>query len=247
MLVSLASTGQDIVPPQKSAHAKQISFAINISSDYSYRTLKNDDGSAISSIIIDSRNKYEEPKFGYTAGLNIHYALFKHLSFEAGLQYSNKGYGIKKMELTYGDMIDPRFGFVYPTNSAEMVTHVKSIYTNAYLDVPVRAIFTFGNKRIHFISSIGVTTNILLESKHTNIKEYENGDKKRETYTDHNDFNKINITPTASLVINYMVSDKINISAEPTFRYGLLKITDTPVTYYLWNCGLNISIYYVLK
>jgi hypothetical protein len=34
---------------------------------------------------------------------------------------------------------------------------------------------------------------------------------------------------------------------EPTFRYGLLKIIDQPVTAYLWSAGLNITCYYALK
>jgi hypothetical protein len=116
MMISFAAFGQDIEKPKASAEFKRLLIGLNISPDYCYRTLKNNDDSAIGSMIIDLRNKNEVPKIGYTAGLNICYNISRHLGIEAGVQYSNKGYAFKNSDLVFGDMIDPRYGFAYTLN-----------------------------------------------------------------------------------------------------------------------------------
>jgi hypothetical protein len=37
------------------------------------------------------------------------------------------------------------------------------------------------------------------------------------------------------------ISPIMRIKVEPTFRYGLLKITDTPVSGHWYSGGLNVS------
>jgi hypothetical protein len=58
-------------------------------------------------------------------------------------------------------------------------------------------------------------------------------------YSDHTDkskyigktkFNQVNISPTASMGLDYKITSRINARFEPTFRYGILQIIDAPVT-----------------
>lgn len=247
MVISLAAFSQDNLESKVATKFKRLLFGVNISPDYCYRTLKNNDGSSIASILIDLHNKKQEFKIGYTAGLNICYSVSKKWEVELGVQYSNKGYSYKNSEFTFGDMIDPRFGFVYTTNNTQAPTNVKFIYNHIYLDVPVRAIFSFGEKRIHFVTSVGVEMNILLKATQTSVWGYENGDTKRETHDQPYNYKTYNISPTVSVGLDYKISNKINLKAEPTFRYGLLKIIEAPITAYLWNGGLNITCYYAIK
>lgn len=247
MMISLAAFGQDSLKSKVSTEFNRLLFGVNVSPDYCYRTLSNNDGSSTSSMIIDLRNDKEVAKIGYTAGLNICYNICKHLGVEVGVQYSNKGYAFKKSDLTFGDMIDPRYGFVYPVYNSIVPSKIKFIDNYIYVDVPMRAIFSFGEKRIHFVTSIGVMTNILLKATQTSVVEYENGDTKRQTQDQKYDFKTLDISPTVSVGLDYKISSKINLSVEPTFRYGLVKIIDTPVTAYLWSRGLNITCYYSLK
>jgi len=247
MIISLATLGQDTLQKATTTEFKRLLFGVNISADYCYRTLKNNNGNSTTSSIIDLRDKSEEPKLGYTAGLNICYNFSKHLGIEAGLQYSNKGYAFKNSELTFADMIDPRYGFIYPGNGGVGPKKVKFIYNHIYLDVPVRVIFSFGEKRIQFVTSVGLTTNIFIKATQTSIFEYENGDTKRETNDQQYNFRSINISPILSAGIDYRINHRINLRVEPTIRYGILKIIDAPLTTYLWSSGLNFSCYYTLK
>jgi hypothetical protein len=49
-----------------------------------------------------------------------------------------------------------------------------------------------------------------------------------------------------SVGIDYRINEKMNLRIEPTFRYGVLKIIDTPVTGYLYSGGINVVYYYGL-
>ncbi|MGB3948391.1 MAG: outer membrane beta-barrel protein [Bacteroidia bacterium] len=240
LLFSIALFGQS-----DTIKSKKLLIGLTASPDICYRTLKNNDGSATSSMVIDSRNSYEIPKLGYSTGFSICYSVSNHVGFETGLQYSNKGEKFVNSNLTFGDAIDPRRGFTYTNGSAP--TKIKLIYNYNYIDVPLRTIFTFGNRKTQFISSIGVTTNIFINYTQKSIIIFENGDKERNTQNQQYTFNPINFSPTVSLGVDYRFTEKINLRIEPTFRYGLIKIIDTPVTSYLWSGGLSFSCYYRIQ
>jgi hypothetical protein len=124
---------------------------------------------------------------------------------------------------------------------------VKLISNFIYADIPLKIFFRHGEKRIQFISGIGITTNFLIKVTQTNIFKYKNGEVERKTEKQPYDFRSINISPTVSFGIAYQLTSKLNLRAEPAFRYGIIKITDTPITAYLWSAGLNFSCYYALK
>jgi hypothetical protein len=46
--------------------------------------------------------------------------------------------------------------------------------------------------------------------------------------------------------VDYKLNNKMHLLAEPTFRYGIIKTKDAPVTEHLWNAGLNVGFYYSL-
>lgn len=244
----LKLSGQGVNDSTTKSFNKFWSVGVNFSADYCYRTLDNGDGSAMSDIIISSRDEYEIPKFGYTTGLTVCYHISELFSVEGGLQYSNKGYDFDEeaVAIDFGDMIDPRYGFVYIPNPNPVVSW--DFYNNAiYLDVPVRANFSFGKRKIKFIGSAGFTTNILLEADHVSILEYKNGDVKKKRYSEKQYYKPLNLSPFVSIGVDYSLSKRFNLRLEPVFRYGLFHITDTPVTGYLWNAGLNFSCYYNFK
>jgi hypothetical protein len=246
MMISLVAFGQDAEKTQPSNDFKRLIVGINVSPDYCFRTLSSNGGS-IAATITGLRNDQEEPKFGYTAGLNVCYNITKHFGFEMGVQYSNKGFETKETELTYGDPIDNRYGFVFQSSGSPGPTKIKFIYNHTYLDIPIRAIYSFGEKRVHFLASVGIATNIFLNATTTSVGEYANGETKRQTRDQMYKYEAIDLSPIISIGADYRISNKINLRAEPTFRYGLLTIVDAPITANLWSAGLNITCYYALK
>lgn len=213
----------------------EILIGYNFSSDYNYRTLKNNDGKSSNDAIIKSRNEFEIFRFGYTTGLNLCLNASKNWAFETGIQYSNNGYQTKELDLSF------------ETPNETLPTKAKFIYSYQYLGIPIRARFSFGKKNLRFISGIGVLTNFLVNAK-TKIKYgYLSGREESKTESTKSNFKKINIVPAISFGVDYKICSNIHLMAEPTFRYSLLNTKDAPITENLWNMGLNIGLYYGLK
>jgi outer membrane protein with beta-barrel domain len=228
-LASLTAQGQDTKPTQK------ILIGFSFSPDYSSRTLKNNDGSTSSDLVIKSRNDIEVAKFGYTTGLNVCFNFSQLVGFETGIQFSNKGYKTKSQDLIY-----------FPP-SPSSPTKAKTTYSYQYIGIPLKVKFSFGKSKVRFLSSIGFMTNLLLNVKQTNNFEYSNGKTENKTQSSTSGFKKFDISPMISVGIDYKLNNKVHLVAEPTFRYGVIKTKDAPVTEKLWNAGLNIGFYYALK
>jgi Outer membrane protein beta-barrel domain len=235
LLTLFSSFAMQAQKSKSSKEPQQIFIGVNFSPDYTNRKLKNNNGIATTGIVLNSRNDNETGKFGYTTGLNVCIHFTKLIGFETGIQYSNKGYQTKKMDLNFGQ---PGPGL--PTKS-------KHIYNYHYIDIPLKVNFTFGKGKVQFFSSAGFITNIFIKATQTNILEYADGrkDKRKESSTF--DYKKIDISPMISVGFTYKINEKMHFTVEPTFRYGILKIIDAPITEYLWNAGLNMGFYYRLK
>jgi len=221
---------------------RKIQTGITISPDYCFRTLKNNDGSASSNTVISLRNSTEIPKLGYTAGLHFIYNFTKRTGIEIGVQYSNKGYQSRLSGLTFGSMIDPRRG----STPGAGATKAKIIYNDYYLDIPLKVNFTLGEKKIRFVASAGITTNIFIKETETIVFEYKDGSHTREKLASFYNYNQVDLSPTVSAGIDCQLNSRNHLKIEPVFRYGVLKIINTPVTGYLWNAGLNIGYYFGL-
>jgi len=217
------------------AQAQKLMIGYNFSSDYNYRTLKNSDGSSSADIVIKSRNDDETARFGYTTGLNVCFGLSKHISLETGIQYSNKGYQRKGQ---YTNLI--------PFDPSDPVK-VSWVYAYQYIGIPFKAKFTFGEGKFRFIAGIGFTTSLLINYKQTATYEYADGHKEKRRSSSTSGFNKIDLSPMISAGASYKLNKKIQLFAEPTFRYGLIRVKDAPVSEKLWNAGLNVGVNYVLK
>ena len=96
---------------------------------------------------------------------------------------------------------------------------------------------------MQFIEGAGLNLNILLDSREERMIKEENFYQKLNTtkvYT------PINLSPMVSVGVNYQLTPKINIMAEPTFRHQILKNNEYRLTEYLFNYGLNVSAFYKL-
>jgi hypothetical protein len=237
--------GQGQEKENKDIVFNRIQIGVNFSPDLNYRTLKNNDGSTNSDQVIKLRNENETVKPGYTVGLNFIYNFNKNIGIETGIQYSNKGYQRKLQDFIYGDFIDPKYGFIGSSNPPEnMPIQLTTIFNYYYIDIPLKINFIFGMRKIRIITSVGITANLFVKETYTSIFYYDDATTTRKTYNlSYYDYNSLNISPLISLGIDYKINKSMNLRLEPTFRYGILKIIDHPVTAYLWNTGLNISYY----
>jgi hypothetical protein len=247
VLLPFSLKGQEVIDSIIKSDKNQISIGLIFSPDYCFRTLNNNDGSSSSTMIIDLRNEMEEPVFGFTAGLNVYYRVTENVGLEAGMHYSRQGYQLRKNDLYFGDPIDPRYGYSYDTASSMTPTGVRFISNYNYLDVPLRVVLKFGKNRMRFITSAGLTTNILVNSGQISILKYKDSRDKRSKQEFLHDIKTMNITATLGAGVEYNLNSKLFFRVEPTFRYGLLEINDDPITASLWRAGFAFGCYYNLR
>lgn len=221
---------------QEASTGSKISVGFNFSPDYNYRTVKVSEKGNSPYPDLGNWEDNQIGKLGYTTGLTIAVKLSDRAELETGLQYSNKGYQTKTMDLIFeGDPTNPLL-------PAKATFH----YSYQYIGVPLKLNMFFGEDDLRIVSGIGVTTNFLLNVQNRANYEYPDGKKDIKKDKSEDNFNKIDLSPFFSFGIDYKLTNAIHLRAEPTFRYGILKTTSTPITENLWNAGVNLAVSYQL-
>jgi opacity protein-like surface antigen len=228
----LIVNGQSI--SDTSIHKNKWRIGLNFSPDYCFRKLDstnitNGNPPNVRYTIMHYRDSIERAKFGFTAGISIGYDINQNISLESGIFYSDKGY--QTMELG-------------PFNGSNIsIGGVKLIYSYNYIDIPLMVDATFINyKKFSIGINVGIVLDMFLNAYSTSV--LDNNSNTTTTSKDNNDYNKINISIMAGFNFNYKINSKFSIKLEPTYRYGMIRIIDAPITAYLWNAGVNIGIDY---
>ena len=201
----------------------RIQVGVNFSPDNSYRILTGD------SYDIDRRNETEKARFGYTGGLAVNFNLNKVFGIESGIQYSDKGFSGKNYWHVDGD--DDYYEWWQ-----------KEVHHFHYIEIPLKARFVTGERKVRFSGSIGVTTGFLVGVATTT--KYSDDRKTRTKQNDAENYNRLNFFFSGSMGIDYKITQKSSIRIEPTFQYGLLstiKSKDNDLSEHLCSVGVNIS------
>jgi hypothetical protein len=165
---------------------------------------------------------------GYTGGLHLGYNFNERFGFQTGIQYSNRGFSTKKIDIA-GSLMDP----VIPES-------LKYNYNYHYLEIPAKVNFSFGENQIRLTTSAGLSSAFLIKQSRTFIGYYKDTTT-RQVFISNDPYNRFNLFATISAGLEMHISPIMRIKVEPTFRYGLLKITDTPVSGHWYSGGLNVS------
>jgi len=217
----------------------KILIGVNFSPEYSYRMLKST-GKEHEEINIDNwikhLNETETGKFGYTTGINAIYNFSKLFGIEIGVQYSVKGYQTKWTDL------------IFMVPEPGLPDKYKHRYEYGYIDVPLKANFTFGENKLRYIATAGFATNFLIEEKTIFVKKFGNKTEEQTNAKISSHTNKFNISSIIGAGVEYKISDKVSVRAIPSFKFGLIRTYDVPyISMYLWSAGIDIGIFYGIK
>ncbi len=215
------------------------------SADICYRTLSIQNETSTAQETVRMRECIETPKLGFTVGLEMNRMINSHMALGMRVQYTNRGYQTVMDNLTYGNMTDPRTGFIYDT-AVEVPTAITIVDHFHSLDLPIKAQYFFGHKKMKGIVGIGCAMSVLIRTNSTVIKTMKDGSVQRDKSEGTGDFNSLNVFPMVSAGVDWTVNDKSSIRFEPIARYGALKIIDAPITEHLWSYGLQIGYYFSL-
>jgi hypothetical protein len=207
-----------------------------------YRTLSVTGTSAIAPTIMHKRDQREDPRSNVCGQIALRYRLSPLFSLESGIGYALLGWqqNIDMSAFTFGDMIDPRRGFLYPT-SDPIPSSMRLLDSYHYVEIPVQVSLHLGHSRFRSVTSIGISTSYLARYSSTAITEYADGSHHRSSTEETSSFKQFGLFPTISSGVSYQVSDRMQLQVQPTFRYGVLNVIDAPITANLWSAGLAFS------
>jgi len=208
---------------------------LNVTPDMGYRIItlsSSTSASALFESIKKDRDESEIPKMGFSAGVTVNFNFSKKIGLETGLQYASRGYTYKNGELIYL-MIDPA---LKPEN-------LEIRYNWNYLEIPLRFVFTSGEKKVKFLASAGATGGFFMNAQQSTFVKYEDGSEKKTTDELNGSFQQITISPLLSLGAEYQVSQHFHLRFEPIVRYAVQSLVDSPLKTNLVSAGLLVSCY----
>jgi hypothetical protein len=229
-LLLLILSGSAFAADTTSVRQKRFAIGITVSPDYCFRRLQVTAPNAVTDYIINYRTDAEAPMPAYTGGIDLSCQLKERFSSSLGINFSQKGF-----QATYNNLMDI---------NGNTIGSVNFRYNYYYIGIPLKANFSFGKKKIHFITSAGLTPSFLLYEQGVSKVKYSNGDKSKSK--DKPDYinNPFNLFLDAGLGADIRLGEKTGLQIMPDFSYGLLRTVNAPITEYLWNTGLNIRCYF---
>ena len=166
-----------LLAQEKNSNTESITLGVSFSPDYSYRDLQHD-GTEMMKNAVALNNEWESPKLGYTSGISIKFPLISKLSFETGIYFADKGEKlvIDASQVTFGDLIDPRYGFVYETSEVFATSTSNRKYM--YLDIPMKLEYLLIDKKISISITGGPSLNTLVKYNQKTKTRYQDGSTK---------------------------------------------------------------------
>lgn len=211
-------------------NAVRFRIGLRFSPDLCYRTLSNNTSKDSVNAVINSRNEQEALLLGFTTGFGFDYRFSEQFGFEAGIQYSDKGY---RRKIESNNPLQPNDPFI--PEKAVYEYHFK------YLEIPLGINYTGDGERVHFYASGGLISHFLLQADEEVNLIFPGGKAEKRKQPSPYTFNRFMLSAQVSAGIALDIGKRIELRIDPVFRYGLLKINDTLVTANLWSAGLQLA------
>jgi hypothetical protein len=173
------------------------------------------------------------PRFGYSAGLNIIFQVTKKFSLESGILFSKKGWNFTWDNLTFGDMIDPRYGFTYQTQQVG----VTKGYEFQSIDIPLKINWTPGKKKFRFLAGVGCAASF-------NLSGYRVIGEKNEHESLNANIAEIGMLMSFNAGAVYFINDHFSIRMLPEFQYLLFEPAKIFSDYKTMTLGINANLIY---
>ena len=170
-------------------------------------------------------------KFTYSTGIAIGFDINHLLGIETGLEYSDKGFRTKPVDIGSDD---PFFYSVYG----------RIIYNYSYLDIPCKVNFKLSDNKFHYVASVGLVFNYLLDAEVVTVPDNSEELFKQITYVipeGYQVFKDQNLASFVSFGFRYKLNQKLNFVADIYQTYNFYAKYEN-VRRNLWIVGLNFGV-----
>lgn len=241
------------------------SFSTYLAADFSGRLLDDDDRFREPNGRNDSHelDEREKEQFGYSLGVIARYQFSKKWLIKTGLVLANQSTRIAPQTLyALSSSQDAKFkyvtssGYAYINPSFSQSTNIgDSIISQmaeehlSYLTIPTQLSYiVHAGKRFSILPGIGITTNVLLQSKISTEVHGDDQNERSDILIRHlKGLERVNFSVIADAEMHYKIKSKWSIMLLPSFKYALDPITkQNVVKTYPYNFGLGFGITYGL-
>ncbi len=173
--------------------------------------------------------------FNYSAGVRLQYNFTNKVGLKTALQYATKGY-----------ILDYKWKANAPNDPS--IPKESRCKLN-YLDIPLMIAYNYLNLgKISLFASTGIVTGFLISSSEISIME--DGSKKETKFIQMFHSQKSNAIVLATeldLGIKFNLNEKLFLTFEPYFRYGLNKVDNYIIASNPTSFGGRFGLHYNLK
>ena len=219
-----------------STHVRHWTLGLNAGAGMGYRKLSNG-SSPYSDVIISSRNEREEPRTTCSAVAVAEYRFSRKVGLEAGLGYAQLGW-LYNEDFSYLNPRDQSDPSVPNSYLLHRIFH--------YAEFRIGATLSLGKGRFISISNLGVAPSLLIEAKSRTVIEFADGRTEHDSNRSSPDYERFNLFPYFSTGVAYRSGDRWEWRLQPTVRYGVMQIIDTPVTAHLYSATLDLGVRFAL-
>ena len=208
--------------------------------DYSYRNLTSSSDESLTSQLIESLSEDESGILSWRFGANYNKKITNKLFLKTGLRLASVGYkGLNNTDLRWGSQHDGMGGFD-PSLPSNEPSEVQFTYNFWFIDIPIAVRYEVNQKKFSPFFELGVSPSIYIT---TRTRQETNLDTSTSSFDEtRTSFNRLNLVGFASVGFNYNLCEKLQIFAQPIFRYHLTSSREGDYGEHLFTAGLELGV-----
>lgn len=214
---------------QSESHPGKWSAGLHFAPEYSYRSLQS--GSDWINTVA-YRDSIELPSFGFSTGAFIRHSLNKKISFETGLNFSDRHYSSKYIDVVL--------------ELDEGLRKIKTSHHFYYLSLPIKGNYMLYESKASFYLTAEVTFDLYLLGRTVSHLKYDDGHLDRNASRMKNDFSTFNMSGSIGAGISMPMNDRLSIRFEPSYRRAIFPLLDAPIREFGYFIGLDSGVIYHL-
>ncbi|MEQ8325325.1 MAG: outer membrane beta-barrel protein [Cytophagales bacterium] len=186
----------------------------------------------------------EKPITTHGFNLQVKYCLSERLGIVSGLGYNQYGEAIEFSNLTFGNMIDPRIGFVYDPTSPTVPTSFKTKYVYQFFSLPLLLDYSIINREKSALAiQFGLSFNYLIGSRSVTKIDYSDGSKDRNSANYSFDSNDLNFAGLLGIFYKRNLGEKYFFKVGPQVNYFFSSISGSDaIDHYPYRTSINLGI-----
>ncbi len=233
--VSWLVVAQEPLSPEERFRTDPVRVGLSFSFDLTDRELGSENGDRIANTILDPGSAHSS-RVGFSAGLDLMIPLDDRLSLMTGARYVDMGFRSRAVVdtlLVEETILEDR--------------EVFQAYHFQYLKLPLALHLQLGTGSFRTTFMAGVHVGYLAGVYRVYYDEQPEGRNPTERLDGLHNFDHLNLFPMAEVGLLHRTTSRIWTHAGINGRYGVLPVTDRPVSTALWSAGITLGVFYSFR